>query len=815
MASTTGYRPRFSVKQARLKLLKAAEKLERDELFPPQEQQQQEQVLLGSASAGSILSHHNHHHHHRKPRRVASPVPAAQKASEEQRATLLFSCGVHDVASDEVREGEEKRNRLRPWLEPVEGPGGSVGDGDFIVGVACAESATVAVTANGKVVGWGGGTLMRGTGSRPARPETVQSVLGSTRCARLVACGPRHAVVVTSDGKLLSWGAGGAGRLGHGDAAARHAPTLVDALASGFVVAAACGGEHTAAIVARERGDVVGRLYTWGDARAGQLGHVDDDDDDEGDDSSRPRPVAFFDRQVGVRLVACGLHHTLAVSWEELDGKLCAKLYAWGFGDEGRLGVGDETTCRSPTRVLLPVEYGSSKPAYVSSTSAGDKHSLALLSDGRLFAWGDNSFGQLGLGKATKTAVAFPTQVPTPSGEDLVHVACGARHSGATTARGEVLLWGFGEEGQLGGGPELTCKSAPQGETAAAIARPVAREATSTASDPDDPTSPSKRTMLAVRDLLGSSSIEPAASPKRRWAADSVALGVRHTVVLCRNAKAGVTRAALADSAFGGGDDPTPDVPLETHPVTPPEILEPVTNPPEVRQSPEVEDGPVVQNEIKRFDRALLEERLMETRERRRRARDDRHLAEVEGSRRTAESQLVAPAARPKDDKTGSVQQPAPAPSPPRAEETPVIADDPQPAYQEEEEEQPIRRPYSDIFYRDSQDVDVCFVANAARRARSRERRKRSGAPDNISPYSAPKNRSRRLPRKSPSTPQLITEQRRAQFRRPRNTIYSCASPPRRTVVERQAPAAAPRVKDDDDPVAAFMRRAAAKQYKS
>ncbi|EGB10233.1 hypothetical protein AURANDRAFT_5485, partial [Aureococcus anophagefferens] len=221
----------------------------------------------------------------------------------------------------------------------------------------------------------------------------------------LIACGPKHALVVVADGGVFTWGAGAHGRLGHGDGVSRVAPTR----------------------------------------------------------------VAFFPRRdATVRHVACGLHHTLAVAWEPKAGAydapgdaiaLTARLYAWGFGDGGRLGTGEVSgACRFPARVLLPVEYGydaadDAPRPHVVAAAAGDQHSLALLTDGRVFAWGSNAFGQLGLGRASAQAVPLPERVGGAGRRGkVVKIAAGARHSGCVSEDGAVLLWGFGDEGQLGAG---------------------------------------------------------------------------------------------------------------------------------------------------------------------------------------------------------------------------------------------------------------------------------------------------------------------------------------------------------------------------
>jgi hypothetical protein len=83
--------------------------------------------------------------------------------------------------------------------------------------------------------------------------------------------------------------------------------------------------------------------------------------------------------------VACGLHHTLAVTWEPLHGSgdealLTARVFGWGFGDHGRLGSGGGGgACRSPARVLLPLadnagaDTEAARGAYPCDIAAGER----------------------------------------------------------------------------------------------------------------------------------------------------------------------------------------------------------------------------------------------------------------------------------------------------------------------------------------------------------------------------------------------------------------------------------------------------------
>lgn len=555
------------------------------------------------------VSYRHHHQARLKLLHAQEKLEAEQVAKKaapktvQRGATMLLGCGMFD-------------DQVKNWLEPCST---NDDDDDFVVGVSCAEDATLCVTATGRLRGFGAGPTL------PPRRFTA---------AKQVACGPRHVVLLAGDG-VYTWGA--------------DLDLCRPMPAASFV---ACGDGHFCCILQ-------GRLYTWGDGRVGQLGRAGD--------AQQPLPVVLDH----VIHVACGAHHTLALVHEE-DEMI---LYAFGFGDEGRLGTGDETTCWTPQRVLLPIS-----DRRVVASAAGDRHSLALINDGTVFAWGDNTFGQLGVGVAS-APVFFPTTVRGR----YSRIACGARHSGATTKDGRICLWGFGEEGQLGGGPDLALKSAPGGETAAPVPRPL--------------------------------------RAKKAWLADSLALGVRHTVVLCRNARARVTHAALVDAALGSFDDVVQPVSVVDSPPATPDNDEPLASPTtkDEDQVVPVAAAPVVVSTSP--SRALLEERLRESRERRHRDKRDRiDAAAAAADARERAARHVA-AVEQHDRAKRRYEDLKRRTAPPQQIDEPVV-DHPEPTFAHPAPTaQAETRPYTDVFYRDSQDKDVCYVANSARRATRKKKK--------------------------------------------------------------------------------------------
>jgi alpha-tubulin suppressor-like RCC1 family protein len=133
-----------------------------------------------------------------------------------------------------------------------------------------------------------------------------------------------------------------------------------------------------------------------------------------------------------------------------------ARVYCWGQNSDGQLGVDPAVTPSSTTPVLVPGLQ------HVLQVSAGDRHTCAVAADGQVWCWGANDRGQLGNGSATPAFVYVPSLIVGVFGVSgrYVQVAAGGQHtcairdvSGATTGTGgDVRCWGRGTEGQLGDG---------------------------------------------------------------------------------------------------------------------------------------------------------------------------------------------------------------------------------------------------------------------------------------------------------------------------------------------------------------------------
>ncbi|MEI2774003.1 MAG: hypothetical protein V9G98_25915, partial [Candidatus Competibacter sp.] len=247
----------------------------------------------------------------------------------------------------------------------------------------------------------------------------VQVLIGSVA----VVAGGGHYLALKSGGTLWAWGSNSDGQLGLGDAQFRQSPIQVPI--SG-VVAIAAGDYYSHALKSN------GTLWAWGGNSLGQLGTGTNND------QLSPIQVPIS----SVETVVADDSHTFAL---KNDGT----LWAWGYNENGELGLGcgvnhGKYNCPCPYSTCLPYQALVSGVAKV---AAGITHTLALKIDGTLWAWGSNSFGELGINDPSVSIKYYPVQVPI---NGVIAVAAGWGHSIALKSDGTLWAWGDNRYGELG-----------------------------------------------------------------------------------------------------------------------------------------------------------------------------------------------------------------------------------------------------------------------------------------------------------------------------------------------------------------------------
>jgi alpha-tubulin suppressor-like RCC1 family protein len=238
------------------------------------------------------------------------------------------------------------------------------------------------------------------------------------------------AFAVDTSGQVWAWGANGGGEFCLGNQ--RRYTTPVRLPFTHVSTLAGAAGHATY--------DAGGTVYSCGDNQYGELG------DGNTQHSTTPVKVTGLGGQPVTSLVA---------SWGNTGAVLSDGAYLdWGYNAAGQLGDGNiGTSSDVPVRVPLP---GPVTQAAQGGSVAGNGQTLVLLSDGSLYAWGNDAYYQLGDG--TRASEDRPEKILPPAGVTYRTLATGGNTSYAISTAGKIYAWGNGVVGQVGDGNSATAE---------------------------------------------------------------------------------------------------------------------------------------------------------------------------------------------------------------------------------------------------------------------------------------------------------------------------------------------------------------------
>jgi alpha-tubulin suppressor-like RCC1 family protein len=310
-----------------------------------------------------------------------------------------------------------------------------------IVQISGSDRDMYALTSTGTVWAWGGeaqGALGNGTSGSGYQntPVQVQFPAGVSIASLPSPMPQKTGMAIDTSGNAWGWGAGGSGDL-CSTAVNKKVPQMITApQLKGDVTLAS--GQNNHAIYYTS----TGQLYACGDNNAGQLG--------DGTFISSISPVL-------VTGLPAEKVTSVQTSWEDSGALMGDGTYwDWGYNKAGELGDGSTAVSDMPVQVSLP--------AAVTAVSQGGSLSnngqtVAILSNGSVYAWGEDADGQLGNG-SNGHHDTLPVAVHVPVGTTFVSVNSGGASEYAIDSTGDVWAWGQNNEGQLGIG-STTNQSSP------------------------------------------------------------------------------------------------------------------------------------------------------------------------------------------------------------------------------------------------------------------------------------------------------------------------------------------------------------------
>jgi alpha-tubulin suppressor-like RCC1 family protein len=296
------------------------------------------------------------------------------------------------------------------------------------------------LTGDGQIWAWGNNSYGQlGTNGIPQQASLPTTISVDKTWKSISVGSESHTAAIKTDGTLWMWGLNNYAQLGinvggPGVNAGRCTPVTTFAGGNNWKQVS-CGRLFTAAV------KTDGTLWTWGNNYASRLGIGTVTF--PGPDIQRSTPVTTFAGGNDWKSVSCGYGHVLAI-------KNNGSLWAWGVNDRAQCAQNPNTSLF----VTIPTEV---EPGFVWKTaSSGRSHSAGITTNGALWIWGANDDGQLGLGATSNTIYTSPFRVSGADfgnnygSENWKDVVCGQRHTVALKSDGTLWCWGRNASGQVG-----------------------------------------------------------------------------------------------------------------------------------------------------------------------------------------------------------------------------------------------------------------------------------------------------------------------------------------------------------------------------
>jgi alpha-tubulin suppressor-like RCC1 family protein len=277
--------------------------------------------------------------------------------------------------------------------------------------------------------------------------------LGTGRTATAIEAGINHSCALLDNASVKCWGQNGYGQLGignttnMGDGSGEMGDNLpvVDLGTGRTATAIDAGGNHSCALLDNAS------VKCWGLNGYGQLGidnttQMGDNTGEMGDNL----PVVYLGTGRTATAISAGIYHSCAL----LDN---ASVKCWGRNTFGQLGIDNDTHMgdnSSEMAVLPPIDLGTGRTA--TAIEAGGYHSCALLDNASVKCWGQNTYGQLGIGNTARMGDGSGEMgdnlpvVNLGTGRTATAIATGCYHTCALLDNASVKCWGFNYYGQLG-----------------------------------------------------------------------------------------------------------------------------------------------------------------------------------------------------------------------------------------------------------------------------------------------------------------------------------------------------------------------------
>lgn len=375
--------------------------------------------------------------------------------SQDDRAYCWGINNLGQLGSSEVPSGPSASTAAQT-NQPVAVDASGVLAGKRIVKISAGKGHTCAIANDGKAYCWGAnissdGNVIGQLGSNstdiyspvPVAVNTSGVLSGKTIID--ITAGVSHTCAVANNRKVYCWGSNILGVLGNNsipvDFTNSNARSLVPvAVGAGTefnsqsIQAIDAGDNHTCALTTSHR------VYCWGFDTQGQLG--DAEDSSSLGYSVTPTPIAPSGTIGGkdVTQISAGGGHTCAID----SG---GAAHCWGRGDEGQLGIGGQAGMTWPFPVLTS---GHLQGKRIVRIVTGDSHTCAIANNNKVYCWGKGADGRLGDNATHNSNVPIAIwQGEIPVGVNVDHLTLGEAHTCVGASNGALYCWGSNQYGQI------------------------------------------------------------------------------------------------------------------------------------------------------------------------------------------------------------------------------------------------------------------------------------------------------------------------------------------------------------------------------
>ena len=307
-------------------------------------------------------------------------------------------------------------------------------------------STMTAIDKDGKVYMWGNnsyGQLGNGTNENSNIPICISDIPGNALNGKnimQIQNGRYGIIAIDKEGKVYTWGDNNYGQLGNGTTEDSNEPICIS-----DILGNALNGKKVIGIEMQYNNretiaiDNEGKVYTWGYNLFGQLGN--------GTDENSNIPICISDILGNVlngkKVIEIQCSNTMIA----IDDK--GKLYVWGYNDYGQLGNGTTEDSNIPI-CISDIPGNALNGKKVIEMQSGDTM-VALDDEGKLYTWGSNYFGQLGNGTNENSSVPISiSDIPGSvlNGKRIIEIQTGSTMV-VLDAEGKLYAWGDNRYGQL------------------------------------------------------------------------------------------------------------------------------------------------------------------------------------------------------------------------------------------------------------------------------------------------------------------------------------------------------------------------------